>query len=199
MVTRVKICGITRAEDAEWAIECGADALGFVFERSSTRYIGDRELKWISALPPIPPKIAVFGKVDRAVHKGLFDVVQGVEWQMFPEPSPKRIHVVRLRPGQRAKDITDTLIHASAILLDAYREGQWGGTGHTVDWDQAAEIVQESHIPIILAGGLDPENVRQAISIVRPFAVDVSSGVESEGGIKDRDKVKAFIEAAKSV
>ncbi|HWA84227.1 MAG TPA: hypothetical protein VG820_12360, partial [Fimbriimonadaceae bacterium] len=95
--TRVKICGLTNAADAEAAIDAGADALGFVFERKSPRFVGDGELPWLSVLPPFPVKVAVFGRVDRPVARGLFDIIQGVEWDVFPEPSPKRIHVVRLR------------------------------------------------------------------------------------------------------
>lgn len=196
MVTRVKICGLTNPADAEWAIECGADALGFVFERQSPRYVGE-ELSWLSSMSPLPPKVAVFGVVDRPVPKGIFDIVQGVEWECFPEPSPKRIHVVRLKPGQAPEDVLETMIHANAVLLDAYHEGKYGGSGKTVDWEQASEIVQRSSLPILLAGGLTPENVAEAIGAVRPFGVDVSSGVEDKPGLKDHAKVRDFIQAAK--
>jgi phosphoribosylanthranilate isomerase len=196
--TRVKICGLIHAADAEMAVEAGADALGFNFERSSRRFIGDGELPWLSVLPPFPVKVAVFGRVDRVVPKGLFDVVQGVEWDVFPEPSPKRIHVVRLREGQRAQDLMDTVIAASMVLLDTYSENMFGGTGLRVDWDLAAEIVRLSKLPVMLAGGLTPDNVAEAIRIVRPFAVDVSSGVEERPGVKDAIKVRDFIQAAKA-
>jgi phosphoribosylanthranilate isomerase len=196
-LTRIKICGITRAQDAEYAIDQGADALGFIFERASPRFVGDGELPWISALPPIPVKVAVFGRVDRPVPRSLFDVIQGVEWDVFPEPSPKRIHVVRPRPGQSAEDVMHTMIHATAVLLDAYTPDKYGGTGHRVDTDLASEIVQKSNIPVILAGGLNPDNVAEVIRKVRPFAVDVASGVEDRPGIKDFGKIKAFIQAVK--
>ena len=188
---------MTRAQDAELAIEEGADALGFIFERSSPRFVGDGELPWISALPPIPVKVAVFGRVDRPVPRSLFDVIQGVEWDVYPEPSPKRIHVVRPRPGQSAEDIMQTVIHATAVLLDAYNPEKYGGTGRRVDTVLAAEIVLKSNIPVILAGGLTPDNVADAIHKVRPFAVDVSSGVEERPGVKDPGKVRAFIQAVK--
>ncbi len=196
-MTRVKICGLTNAADTEWAVECGADALGFVFERSSKRFIGDGELPWLSVVAPFPPKIAVFGRVDRPVHKGLFDIIQGVEWDVFPEPSPKRIHVVRLRPGQKTEDVMNTMVHAACVLLDSFREDAWGGTGHRTDWVQAAEIVNQASVPVILAGGLTPDNVQEAIRIVKPYAVDVSSGVEEKPGAKDPLKVKAFIQAVR--
>jgi phosphoribosylanthranilate isomerase len=194
-LTRIKICGLTRAADAEIAILEGADALGFIFERSSPRFVGDGELPWVSALPPIPVKVAVFGRVDRPVSRSLFDVIQGVEWDCFPEPSPKRIHVIRPQPGQSAKDVMSTMIHSTAVMLDAYAPNRFGGTGHRVDTGLAAEIVKESRIPVILAGGLTPENVGDIVQKVRPFAVDVSSGVEERPGVKDHVKIRDFIQA----
>jgi phosphoribosylanthranilate isomerase len=199
MVTRVKICGLTNAHDSEAAIDAGADALGFVFERTSPRYVGDGELAWLSVLPPVPVKVAVFGRVDRPVPKGLFDVVQGVEWEVFPEPAPKRIHAIRLRLGQKPQDVVDTLIHANLVVLDAFSDAGWGGTGKKVDWDLAAEVVKLSRTPIMLAGGLTPENVAEAVARVKPFGVDVSSGVEERPGVKDVGKVRAFIQAAKGL
>jgi len=197
MVTRVKICGLTNAHDAEASIDAGADALGFVFERTSPRFVGEGELAWLSVLPPVPIKVAVFGRVDRPVPKGLFDVVQGVEWEVFPEPAPKRIHAIRLRPGQKPQDVVDTLVHANLVVLDAFSQSGWGGTGERVDWDLAAEVVRLSHTPIMLAGGLTPENVADAVARVKPFGVDVSSGVEERPGVKDIGKVRAFVQAAK--
>ncbi|RYG25901.1 phosphoribosylanthranilate isomerase [bacterium] len=199
MVTRVKICGLTNASDSEAAIDAGADALGFVFERSSPRFVGEGELVWLSVLPPVPVKVAVFGRVDRPVPKGLFDVVQGVEWEVFPEPAPKRIHSIRLRPGQKPQDVVDTLVHANLVVLDAFSQSGWGGTGERVDWDLAAEVVKLSHTPIMLAGGLTPDNVAEAVARVKPFGVDVSSGVEERPGVKDIGKVRAFVQAAKGL
>ncbi|MFZ4508727.1 MAG: phosphoribosylanthranilate isomerase [Fimbriimonas sp.] len=198
-MTRVKICGLKRRQDAELAIEFGADALGFVMEPSSPRCIEEFDLKWIEKLPPFPTRVAVFGRVDRHVPREVFDAVQGVEWEVYGTGYPKRIHAVRLRPGQRAADIVQLTVNASALVLDAYKEGAYGGSGIKVDWDVAAEIVQRAEMRVILAGGLTPENVVEAIRRVRPYAVDVSSGVESENGVKDPHKLRAFIEAAKSV
>lgn len=196
-MTRVKICGLTNAHDAEVAIDAGADALGFVFERTSPRFVGEGELPWLSVLPPLPIKVAVFGRVDRPVPRGLFDVIQGVEWEVFPEPAPKRIHAIRLRPGQKPQDVVDTLVNANMVVLDAFSRSGWGGTGERVDWDLAAEVVRLSRTPIMLAGGLTPENVAEAVARVRPFGVDVSSGVEERPGVKDEGMVRAFIQAAK--
>jgi phosphoribosylanthranilate isomerase len=175
----------------------GSDALGFNFERTSPRFIGDGELKWISALPPIPIKIAVFGVVDRPVAKGLFDVIQGVEWNVYPEPATKRIHVVRPREGQRPEDVMNDVVPATAILIDSFSPDMYGGTGKRVNLSFAAEIVARSKVPIILAGGLTPDNVAEVTRIVRPFAVDVSSGIEEKPGIKDPIKMRDFIQAVR--
>jgi phosphoribosylanthranilate isomerase len=184
-------------QDAELAIDLGADAVGFVQEPNSPRCLQDHDVEWLRRLPPVPVKVAVFGRVDRHAFKGLYDVVQGVEWAEYPSASPKRIHVFRLRPGQKAEDFINLTISASAILLDAYREEAYGGTGHKVDWNLAAEIVQRSERPVILAGGLNPDNVADAVRRVRPFMVDVSSGVEEKPRFKDPIKLRDFIQAAK--
>ena len=197
MVTRVKICGLTRPQDAELAIELGADALGFIHERSSPRFVGDGELKWIAALPPIPLKIAVFGIVDRPPSKLLFDAIQGVEWNVYPEPSTKRIHVVRPREGQKPEDVMNDIVQATAVMLDAYSAKAYGGTGTRVNLSFAAEVVARSHLPVILAGGLTPETVAEVIDIVKPFAVDVASGIEASPGIKDPIKMRDFIQAVR--
>lgn len=193
----MKICGLTRPQDAELAIELGADALGFVHERGSKRFIGYGELKWIAALPPIPLKIAVFGIVDRPIVRGLFDAIQGVEWRVYPEPSSKRIHVVRPREGQVPEDIMNGIVPAAAVLIDAYSSEAFGGTGKRVDLCFAAEVVARSNVPIILAGGLNPENVAEIISSVKPFCVDVSSGIEEKPGIKDPIMMRDFIQAVR--
>lgn len=198
MVTRVKICGITRPQDAELALDLGADALGFIFEPTSPRYVGaEGDWKWIERLSPYAVRTAVFGKVDRALPQGVFDRVQGVEWEVFPMPFPKRVHVLRLRAGQRADDLVNQTVNAAALLLDAYRDNAYGGTGHQVDWGLAAEIVQRAEKRVILAGGLTPDNVADAIRRVRPYAVDACSGVEAKPGIKDPVKVRDFLQAVR--
>ncbi|MDX2064702.1 MAG: phosphoribosylanthranilate isomerase [Fimbriimonadaceae bacterium] len=197
-MTLVKICGLTRREDALAAANFGADALGFVFERTSPRFIGDEDPRWMADLPPFVMKVAVFGRVDRMPPKTYIDLVQGVEWDVFPEPAPKRLHVIRLRAGQTAGDFVNQTVNAAALVLDAYRDEAFGGTGHQVDWDLAAEIVARSARPVVLAGGLTPDNVAEAVRRVRPYAVDVSSGIERRPGEKDLKMLGTFIEAAKS-
>jgi phosphoribosylanthranilate isomerase len=196
-MTRVKICGLTNYRDAELAIEFGADAIGFVHEPSSPRCIGEFDLEWLRKLPPVPVKVAVFGKVFQPAFAGLFDLIQGSEWETYPEPATKRIHTLRVRKGQKPQDFTQMTVNASAFLLDAHKDGVYGGTGETIDWDFAAEFVQLADRPVILAGGLNPDNVAAAVSRVRPFMVDVASGVEERAGIKDTIKLRDFIEAAK--
>ncbi len=196
-MTRVKICGLTNFKDAELAIEFGADAIGFIHEPSSPRCIGDFDLEWLKALPPLPVKIAVFGKVNRPAFPGIFDLVQGVEWEEYPEPATKRIHVLRVRPGQKPSDFSGLTINSAAILLDAYKDGAYGGTGMVIDWGFASEFVQCAERPVILAGGLTPANVAEAVQRVRPFMVDVSSGIEEKSGLKDAMMMRDFIQAAK--
>jgi phosphoribosylanthranilate isomerase len=197
-VTRIKICGLTRESDAWQAIDSGADVLGFVLEPNSPRFLGDDIPKWLETLPSFPPKTAVFGHVNRGVPKGVFDFVQGAEWTVLQESFAKRIHTLRIRPGQSADDFTSQTVKAGIVLLDAHSEGAYGGTGKRIDWDLAAEIVQRSDRPVMLAGGLTPENVADAIRRVRPYAVDVSSGIEGNTpGIKDVQKLRDFVAAVR--
>lgn len=195
---RVKICGLTNLSDAERAIEFGADAIGFVHEASSPRCLTEFDLKWLQKLPPLPVKVAVFGQVDRPAFAGIFDLIQGSEWTTYPEPATKRIHTLRVRQGQKASDFSQMTVNASAYLLDAHKDGMFGGTGIKLDWDFAAEFVQRAERPVVLAGGLNVENVREAVRRVRPFMVDISSGIEESPGKKDLEKMRRFIEEAKS-
>ena len=194
---KVKICGLTRQRDAELAAELGADALGFVHEKLSPRYVGDDVPGWVAKLSVFVPKVAVFGRVDRPHLKSVFDLVQGAEWETYPEAAAKRLHVLRLRAGAKADDFLHQTIDAGALVLDAHSDAAFGGTGKTVDWNLAAEIVQRAERRIILAGGLTPDNVADAVRRVRPYAVDVSSGIEEHVGIKDAAKLRDFIQAAK--
>ena len=148
-------------------------------------------------LPPVPVKVAVFGRVHKTVFSGIFDLVQGAEWPEFPESATKRIHSIRVRAGQRVSDFTQLTINSAAIHLDAFKEGMYGGTGLTIDWDFAAEFVRYSEKPVILAGGLNPNNVAEAVRKVRPFMVDVASGIEEKTGLKDAIMMRDFIQNAK--
>jgi len=191
----VKICGLTRQEDAEWALECGADALGFIFQPESKRFVGGTDAEDIpSRLGPFTVCVAVFGLVPPGVTlPSRFGAIQGEN--AVSAQGVTRIEAIRIQGNQKP----NLEVKADAILLDAYDPNAYGGTGKTIDWNLAAEIVRKSRLPVILAGGLTPENVGEAIRIVRPYAVDVCSGVEASFGIKDKMKVRDFVQAAKSV
>ncbi len=196
-MTWIKICGLRRQEDAELAAELGADALGFVFEPSSPRCVGEIGWApdWLDELAP--EKVAVFGPVRLEGLSTQFSTVQAVEGFEDLEVRPRNRQAV-LRVGTDALDrIAEVARNADRIVLDALHPSAYGGTGQTVDWELAAEIVAASSVPVVLAGGLNPGNVAEAIRQVQPFGVDVSSGVESAPGVKDPAKLRAFFEAIK--
>ncbi len=198
-MTRVKICGITRLVDAIAAIEFGADALGFVLERSSPRYIGDNPeaMEIPFQLPPFIQTIAVFGHADPERDLSEFDAVQCISADHLV--SKRLIYVIRPTGPESIEEAIRAQTQADAILVDAFHPNKLGGAGIVANWELAAQIRESVELPVILAGGLTPENVCDAIRAVRPYAVDVSSGVESEPGIKDHVKLRAFIEAARSL
>lgn len=197
--TQVKVCGITRMEDAEWALECGADALGFVFEPSSPRYVGDSEVA-----RTIPSRIglhlrcvAVYAKLPPILNLPVgYAAVQAIEGDNFPE-NHWAVRAIPCRPGLTIEGVLELAHNAQGILLDAYDPDAAGGTGKRADWDLARQLVEEQPKAVILAGGLNPDNVAEAVALVRPFAVDASSGLESAPGVKDRDKVRDFIQAVR--
>jgi phosphoribosylanthranilate isomerase len=200
----VKICGLTRQSDAEAAVIAGADALGFVFEPSSPRYVGD-STSLHEAVPNGIERVAVFG-VLRDVNLNGFTLVQFVEGE-----APKADADVGLAVGATVTplrhlrvvrdlmsfDVPDSGQHPEALVLDSHDSKQWGGTGVAVDWVSASEFVRRTNRKVVLAGGLTPDNVAEAIRTVRPWGVDVSSGVESSPGKKDQGKIRAFIQAAR--
>ncbi len=197
--TRVKICGITRLEDALVAIDSGADALGFVFYKPSPRYIDPEEAAAIiRQLPAFVTTTALFvnensAEIDRILQLTRIDLIQfhGDECpELCASFARPYIKAIRMKEGilleQKCKDYST----AQAILLDAYRAGVPGGTGDVFDWQR---IIQPYPARIILAGGLSSDNVAEAIKIVAPYAVDVSGGVEASKGIKDANKIEMFI------
>lgn len=208
-MTKVKICGITCAGDALAACEAGADALGFVFApeaRKRGRYIDPGEARAIiQSLPPFVTTVAVTVNepLDRLLtYLEFVDRVQlhGEEDAGLCAQLPDRvIKAFRIGPGF---DVARMLSYpAGACLLDASVPGERGGTGTLCDWDRAREAVTAAAAvgkPIILAGGLSPENVSDAVRAVRPYAVDVSGGVESAPGKKDHERLRAFIHNAKT-
>jgi phosphoribosylanthranilate isomerase len=200
MRVRVKICGITRIEDGLAAVRSGADAIGFVFDPSSPRFVeGDRAADIARALPPFVTRVGLFvdadaGFVRRMLEAVPLDLLQfhGGEapafCQRFGRPY---IKAVAMGEGTDVSGAADLYADASALLLDAFVPGIPGGTGERFDWERVPEDIG---LPIVLAGGLNPDNVGRAIATVHPYAVDVSSGVEREKGIKDATRIDAFIQ-----
>jgi len=204
METKVKICGITNLADAQAAVEAGADAIGFIFHEKSPRFISLKAAVEISKqLPPFVMRVGVFVNAQedfvlRAIGEAGLTMLQfhGDEPPEFcMQFGLMSMKAFRIRDAESLKKIPD--YPTDAYLLDAFSSTTLGGTGEKFDWDLAIEA-QKFGKPVFLAGGLTPENVVEAVKKVRPFGVDVSSGVESAPGKKDHAKVKAFIVAAKS-
>lgn len=201
---RIKICGITNPDDARGAVAAGADALGFVFCPASPRAIQPAAAAAIIRI--LPPFIARVGVFVDAQPDEIKDVAArtGIDTlQLHGSESPAfcaqfQLPVIKGFRVQNEASLA-SLEHypTAAWLLDAFVPGQGGGTGTRFNWDWAAAAVLRGR-PVILAGGLTPENVAQAIARVRPYAVDVSSGVERAPGRKDADRMRAFVEAARS-
>lgn len=204
---RIKICGITNPADAAMAAEAGADALGFVFWKKSPRYVApSTAAAIIGSLPPFVTAVGVFVNelperiVEIAVAAGLGCVqLHGDENPGVCGTIKASVVGLRLIKAFRVSKGFDIMslkpYSAQAYLLDAYKAGVPGGTGQTFDWEVAVKAKEMGRI--ILSGGLTPSNVAEAVREVRPYAVDVSSGVERSPGLKDADKVVRFIEAAK--
>ncbi|MDE1165713.1 MAG: phosphoribosylanthranilate isomerase [Pseudomonas sp.] len=200
---RSKICGITRIEDALAAVEAGADAIGFVFYAKSPRAVTAEQARAIIAqLPPFITTVGLFVDVSRCELTEILEVVPLDLLQFHGDETPADcdgyhrpwIKALRVRPGDDLEAACQAYHKASGILLDAYVAGIPGGTGEAFDW---ALIPAHLSKPIILAGGLSADNVAQAIRRVRPYAVDVSGGVEAQKGIKDHGKVEAFMAAVR--
>jgi len=198
--TRVKVCGITRVEDALNAVESGADAIGFVFYEKSPRYITVvRAAEIAKSLPPFVSVVALFVNATDEEIRSVLDTVPVDILQFHGEESPQickdfgwpYVKAIRMRDGVDLVQLSNDYADASALLLDSFVEGIQGGTGQIFDWSR---VPSDLNKPIILAGGLSPENVADAISRVSPYAVDVSGGVEIEKGIKDAAKIEEFIQ-----
>ncbi|WP_151704668.1 phosphoribosylanthranilate isomerase [Nitrincola alkalilacustris] len=205
MRTRIKICGITRLEDARAAMDAGADALGFVFYPPSPRYIApEQAAEIIAALPPFVTMTGLFvdasaAEVQRTIDLTRIDLLQfhGNESPAFCDSFARAwIKALRVAPGMDLTAMVDQYAAARAVLLDTYVSGVPGGTGSVFDWSVIPEALRPG---IILAGGLDADNVAAAIQQIRPWAVDVSGGVEARKGIKDIHEIKRFVNEVKSV
>ncbi|MCK4739049.1 MAG: phosphoribosylanthranilate isomerase [Deltaproteobacteria bacterium] len=206
---RVKVCGITRLEDALFAVECGADALGFIFWNGSKRNITPEEAgEIVKKLPPFVTPVGVFVNED---SNNIAEIVKTARLgciQLHGEETPETVRSLSLAlscsilKAFRVKDLNDVEqigdfldSGVSAFLLDSFKEGERGGTGKTFDWELALHA--KNFGSIILSGGLNAENVGSAIKKVSPYGVDVSSGVEDAPGKKNHKKIKTFIERAK--
>jgi phosphoribosylanthranilate isomerase len=205
MRVKVKICGITNINDAMAAVEFGADALGFVFFQGSPRYISpDAAAEIIRKLPSFATTIGVFvdekpSQIEKTTALTGIDVIQ----LHGDEPPEACTFSRRIIKAIRVKSLAslDPLVHyqdkVSAFLLDSFSPNSFGGTGQKFNWDIATYAKQFGKI--ILSGGLTPDNIIEAVKQVGPYGVDVSSGVEAAKGIKDADKVAAFVAAVRMV
>jgi len=202
-MTRVKICGITRPEDALAAVRLGADAIGLVFYAKSPRHVSPQQaLEITRVLPPFVSSVGLFvnpapSEVETVLQTLHLDLLQfhGEEpaelCRHFRVPYVK---AVRVKPGLDLVQYAASYRDARGLLLDAFVEGAHGGTGQSFDWEL---IPAGLPMPVVLSGGLDAANVAAAIKQVRPWAVDVSSGVESAKGIKDAARMAAFMQGVR--
>jgi phosphoribosylanthranilate isomerase len=203
MVTAVKICGITRVEDGLAAAHAGAHAIGLVFHPASPRFVTIKQARQIAQrMPPFITAVALFVNPDpQTVHAVLHAVpLQLLQFHGDEPPelcaqfSLPYIKAVRMAPGTDLLQYAARYREARALLLDAFQDGVYGGSGHAFDW---RTIPRDLPLPVVLAGGLTVHNVGEAIRLARPWAVDVSSGVEREKGIKDPEQIAAFIRGAR--
>ena len=202
--TRVKICGITRAQDALEAVRCGADAIGLVFYAASPRFVTVQQAQQIVAV--LPPFISVVALFVNATHAEIETVISQVRIDMVQfhgDETAADCERIKLPYFKAIRVKSDTNLlqceldfsSANALLLDTYSEAAYGGTGHVFDWDLIPKNMTK---PVILAGGLIAENVGLAIQKVKPYAVDISGGVEVSKGIKDASKIAAFMLAVQA-
>ena len=203
MRIRVKICGITRVEDARDAVRCGADAIGLVFYPDSPRFVSVTQA--ISIVDAVSPFVTVVGLFVNPETVQVRDVVDSLPLGLLQFHGQETntdckayglpfIKSIAMREGTESRTVMENYPDAAGFLLDAWQPQTHGGSGVSFDWSQVPE---SPPAPLILAGGLTPENISTAIKTVNPYAVDVSSGVESEKGIKSADKIMAFMKGVR--
>lgn len=202
---RIKICGITRIEDALAAAAAGADAIGLVFYAKSPRAVSLPQARAIiAALPPFVTTVGLFVNASRCELNEILDALPLDMLQFHGDESPADcegycrpyLKALRVKPGDDIRAQVSSYPGAAGILLDTFVAGVPGGTGESFDWSLVPANLPS---PVILAGGLNVGNVKAAITQVRPYAVDVSGGVEASKGIKDAGKIEAFIRACKGL
>ena len=205
MSVKIKICGITNLDDARLAAELGADALGFIFYPKSLRRVTlERAAGICKALPPFVATAGVFVNATRQEIESTLAECRLTTLQFHGDEPPefcqqftaRTIKTIRVQNEDSLRVAAE--YDVDALLLDTYTEAERGGTGRTFDWSIAVRA-KEIGLPIVLSGGLTTANIQEAIRKVRPYAVDVSSGVESEPGRKDPEKLRRFIELCKSI
>ena len=208
-MTRVKICGVTTEADRVAVVDSGADALGVIHgvPVDSPREVdADTARDIVDGVPPLVTSVLVTmpKTVQEAVRR--VERVQPDAVQIHGGLSPAELGALDRRVSQSilavvdplGQDVADVAAHADALLVDSVDADGGGGTGETHDWERTREIVASLSVPVVLAGGLTPENVGGAVRTVRPFAVDVASGVEASGGRKDHEAVAAFVESVRA-
>lgn len=200
-MTRVKICGITNCEDAKLVCDSGADAIGLVFYPPSPRYVSTQQAaEIVQSIPPFTTSVGLFVNAERIeieqiLEQTAIDIIQfhGDEPEQFCASFRRPyIKAVRMKDGLNLHEVQEQYKSARGILLDTYKKGVPGGTGESFDWDK---VPHDMSTPVILAGGLGPENITAAIQQVKPYAVDVSGGVEAFKGKKDPDKIIRFMQS----
>jgi phosphoribosylanthranilate isomerase len=198
----VKICGITREADAAAAVECGASAIGFIFWPNGSRYIDpERARAIVRTLPPFVTPVGVFVNEPADHMNAVADVVGLGALQLHGEETPELLHRLNrpvlkavTRPAEETADLWPRHV---MLLVDVHDPVHRGGTGARADWTRAATLAASRRT--ILAGGIRPENVVEAVTTVRPFGIDVSSGVEDAPGIKSPERIRALFEALRAV
>ena len=204
MHTRIKICGIKHQDDTLKAVEYGADAIGLIFVEKSSRYVSLTEARLIAeSIPPFVTVVGLFMDASAATVREALKVVPINLLQFHGDESPEfceqfempYIKVLRMRENVNVVAFAQEYPNAAGILLDTYSKAG-GGSGQTFDWSLIPEDIP---LPLILAGGLNPDNVASAVETVKPYAVDVSSGVESEPAVKDHKKIEQFIKEVQRV
>lgn len=202
--TRIKICGITRVEDGLAAVRLGADAVGLVFYAPSPRAVTPAQARAIvDALPPFVTTVGLFVNAEASEVREVLAAVPLQLLQFHGDETPQFcssfdrpfLKALRVRAGVDLLQCAQDFRQASGLLLDAFVEGLRGGTGATFDWSL---IPRQLPLPVVLSGGLEPGNIGAAVRAVRPWAVDVSSGVESAKGIKDAVKIEQFINGVRN-
>ncbi len=201
----VKICGLTTREDVEAVSDLKPDAIGFMFWPRSKRFVPSSEAGvWANSIPSSIHKVGVFVDAEPDEMMRTFQMAQLDILQLHGHETPEDCKAIPY-PTWKALPLTthhEEMMQAYPVdvfLLDRYSVKSPGGTGQVIDWEKASVWVRSCHKPVLLAGGLTPENVQEAIRQVRPWGVDVSSGVEGAPGKKDIKKVKAFIEACRNM